>query len=154
MTKRAHLGFIFFITVLLFTGCEKSEPVLEAQKEPAKETPKEIFVGTPYAGTPIEGRWKLLKVVYPMVQKTYDYSIDNIVFQFNANASLEVNSNGKVNVGWKEGIHRFEFKTEPLYFMQYRVKIGMITWPANINATNMELNLSVLDGSINTFKRL
>ena len=125
------------------------EPVIE---EPIIEEPEAVIDEN------LLGEWRLVKVTIPFTpngQVSYDYSNDNVVFEFNDKGILKIS-------GVTENVERIIEGGEFVYSVgisQYGSEGGMIGWAPigyiysknswyHISSNTLEINGSSLDGPI------
>ncbi len=122
---------ILFLTILamLFVSCSKNDNEIS---------------------TPIVGEWKLMKSEqYDTSYKitVTDYSSQNIIYKFDSNSNLTVNS------GNNAGNYNYEFKKDYLSGFpssgetkMFFVVINSTKWIYNLNNGKMKLGNSYVDG--------
>jgi hypothetical protein len=120
---------LFNILVLLFVSCTKNDSEIS---------------------NPILGEWKLIKSEQNDMSNNItitDYSSQNIIYKFDSNLNLNVNS------GNNAGNYRYEFKKDYLSGFPsdgetkiFLVVINSTKWTYNLSNGKMKLGISYIDG--------
>ncbi|MBK7480595.1 MAG: hypothetical protein IPI69_13350 [Bacteroidales bacterium] len=100
----------------------------------------------------ITGKWKLIKgqtVFYN--PQTIDYSCDNIIYHFESDGRLKIDSDIDDIIGFDSGEYTYEFSMSVLYENieeKFTLKINDIHLPCNISRSDLIIDDSPLDGPI------
>ena len=150
MFKLFNINCILLCGAMLLAACEEREAA-----DPAEEKSKE------YAESPILGKWKLMQIREAIMGlKIYDYSNDNITYEFKSNGSLTVATNGKKPLFLNDGSYKFVLDKKPLNpnsnNNEYSFKCGEDGLPylCKIAGKDLELTRMHVDGAALFLKRL
>ena len=101
--------------------------------------------------TSIIGKWKLVKIFFPMMGKTDDYSQHNVVYEFNENGILTISVQADhidIYSAHEMGKHTYSIIEYENYIM---LKIDNTMYGYDISSTNMIIGNASLDGEIYYF---
>lgn len=128
--------YSFAFLLIIAAGCSKSNEVPEID---------------------IVGKWKLIEgeTVFNEHQ-VFDYSDDNIIYQFHPDGTLTIKSDIEGHIGHGNGEYSYMLSTSPLYKNAdepFTLTIGTLHHACSIAEESMILNDSPLDGPILHFIR-
>ena len=102
-----------------------------------------------YLTSGIIGKWKLMKVVMPTEFElaVYDYSKDNIIYEFKSNGILTISGVPKDNRGYRAG--DYTYSIVQYYNDFYELKIGDYQKdPCQISNNKMQFGSHYVDGPV------
>ena len=110
----------------------------------------------------IIGQWKLIREKNPWGDaNSYDYSNDNIVYNFQSNGNLVVTGNENNKGYYKNGEHNYVFEEDylsnsynPNKPKKWLVKIDSFEWTHKSQNNLMEIGQSYVDGNDYCFERI
>lgn len=147
-SKKLLLSLCVF--TFLFASCEKN-----IQKTNELKCEVKIKEGS---NTSVLGKWKLVRgtsVFYEPV--TYDYSCENIIYEFTSDGTLIITGDAEQNLGYGKGIYDYKFQvanSETGIYLPYMITINGNSLSSNIVNHQLELNNSSVDGPILYFLRV
>jgi len=124
-TKLFKFTFVLLLLTGILSACSKNNEEMSVLDDYSK----------------ILGKWKLLKTTHPITGQSFDYSIDNIVFEFKTNGTLTVS--GNIDDLWpSNGDHIYSVSKLINEYNLNQLNLIIDTWPflPRVSSKNLQIH--------------